>query len=59
MLLGRYKKIRQFNIPSYISGANLCVEKVIELKLDEDEMKLMQVSRQHVLDVMKVLDNMK
>jgi malate dehydrogenase len=35
------------------------VEKVIELKLDEDEMKLMQVSRQHVLDVMKVLDNMK
>ena len=35
------------------------VEKVIELKLDEEEMKLMQVSRQHVLDVMKVLDNMK
>ena len=31
MMIGRYKKIRQFNIPSYISGANLCVEKVIEL----------------------------
>lgn len=32
------------------------VEKVIELKLSEEEMALMQTSRQHVLEVMKVLD---
>ncbi len=31
LLIGRYKKIKQFNIPSYISGANFSVEKVIEL----------------------------
>ncbi len=35
------------------------VEKVIELKLSKEEMDLMQTSRQHVLDVMKVLDNLK
>lgn len=35
------------------------VEKVIELKLSADEMALMQTSRQHVLDVMAVLDNAK
>lgn len=31
LLIGRYKKLRQFNIPSYISGASVSTEKVIEL----------------------------
>ena len=31
LLIGRYKKLRQFNIPSYISGASVATEKVIEL----------------------------
>ena len=32
------------------------IEKVIELKLNEDEMELLQTSRQHVLEVMEVLN---
>ncbi len=31
LLIGRYKKLKQFNIPAYISGANVNTEKVIEL----------------------------
>ncbi len=31
LLIGRYKKLKQFNIPLYISGATLATEKVIEL----------------------------
>ena len=31
LLIGRYKKLMQFNIPSYISGASINTEKVIEL----------------------------
>ena len=31
LLIGRYKKLKQFNIPTYISGASLSTEKVIEL----------------------------
>lgn len=31
LLIGRYKKLIQFNIPSYISGASVATEKVIEL----------------------------
>ena len=31
LLIGRYKKLRQFNIMSYISGASINIEKVIEL----------------------------
>lgn len=31
MLIGRYKKLKQFNIQSYISGATIATEKVIEL----------------------------
>lgn len=31
LLIGRYKKLRQYNIPSYLSGANVATEKVIEL----------------------------
>ena len=31
LLIGRYKKLKQLNIPSYISGANLSTEKVIEV----------------------------
>lgn len=31
LLIGRYKKLKQFNVPSYISGASINVEKVIEL----------------------------
>ena len=31
LLIGRYKKLKQLNIPSYISGATLATEKVIEL----------------------------
>lgn len=31
LLIGRYKKLKSFNIPSYISGASVSTEKVIEL----------------------------
>ena len=31
LLIGRYKKLKQFNIPTYISGASVASEKVIEL----------------------------
>jgi stage II sporulation protein AA (anti-sigma F factor antagonist) len=31
LLIGRYKKLKQFNIPSYITGATVATEKVIEL----------------------------
>ena len=31
MLIGRYKKLKQFNIKSYIAGATIATEKVIEL----------------------------
>lgn len=31
LLIGRYKKLKQFNIPIYISGASISTEKVIEL----------------------------
>ena len=31
LLIGRYKKLRQFNVQSYISGASVSTEKVIEL----------------------------
>ncbi len=31
LLIGRYKKLKQFNIPTYISGATASAEKVIEL----------------------------
>ena len=31
LLIGRYKKLKNMNIPSYISGASLSTEKVIEL----------------------------
>lgn len=31
LLIGRYKKLKQFNLPSYISGASVSAEKVIEL----------------------------
>lgn len=31
LLIGRYKKLKAFNIPSYISGASVSTEKVIEL----------------------------
>lgn len=31
LLIGRYKKLKQFNIPSYICGASVGTEKVIEL----------------------------
>lgn len=31
LLIGRYKKLKQFNIPSYIQGANVSTEKVIEI----------------------------
>ena len=31
LLIGRYKKLKQFNIPIYISGARVNTEKVIEL----------------------------
>ena len=35
------------------------VEKVLELKLDKDEKALLETSREHVLAVMKVLENQK
>ncbi len=31
LLIGRYKKLKQFNIPTYISGATVGTEKVIEI----------------------------
>ena len=31
LLIGRYKKLKQFSISSYISGASTSTEKVIEL----------------------------
>ena len=31
LLIGRYKKLKQFNISAYISGASVSTEKVIEL----------------------------
>lgn len=31
LLIGRYKKLKQFSISSYISGASISTEKVIEL----------------------------
>ncbi len=31
LLIGRYKKLKQFNVKSYISGASVSTEKVIEL----------------------------
>ena len=31
LLIGRYKKLKQFNIPLYIAGASINTEKVIEL----------------------------
>lgn len=31
LLIGRYKKLKQFNIEAYISGASINTEKVIEL----------------------------
>lgn len=31
LLIGRYKKLKQFNVTSYITGASVSTEKVIEL----------------------------
>lgn len=31
MLIGRYKKLKNVNIPSYISGASCSIEKVLEI----------------------------
>lgn len=31
LMIGRYKKLKQFNIHSYITGANVSIERVIEL----------------------------
>lgn len=31
LLIGRYKKLKAYNIPTYITGANLNAERVIEL----------------------------
>lgn len=31
LLIGRYKKLRQFNVPAYITGASVATEKVIQL----------------------------
>ena len=31
LLIGRYKKLKQFSIPTYITGASVSTEKVIEL----------------------------
>lgn len=31
LLIGRYKKLRQFNVPSYITGASIATEKVLQL----------------------------
>ena len=31
LLIGRYKKLKQFNVNSYITGASVSTEKVLEL----------------------------
>ena len=31
LLIGRYKKLKQFSIPTYITGATVATERVIEL----------------------------
>lgn len=31
LLIGRYKKLKSFNMPAYITGASFSTEKVIEL----------------------------
>ena len=31
LLIGRYKKLKQFNLSSYITGASLSAEKVLEI----------------------------
>ncbi len=31
LLIGRYKKLKQFSIPTYITGAGVATEKVIQL----------------------------
>ena len=31
LLIGRYKKLKQFSIPSYITGASVATEKVLEI----------------------------
>ncbi len=31
LLIGRYKKLKQFNLPSFITGASCQTEKVIEI----------------------------
>lgn len=31
LLIGRYKKLKQFNLPSYITGASMNTEKVLAL----------------------------
>lgn len=31
LLIGRYKKLKSFNVPSYITGASFSAEKVIEI----------------------------
>ena len=31
LLIGRYKKLKQFNVTSYITGASVSTEKVLEL----------------------------
>ncbi len=31
LLIGRYKKLRQFDVPVFLSGANVGTEKVIEI----------------------------
>ncbi len=31
LLIGRYKKLKQFNVCSYICGANVATEKVLQL----------------------------
>ncbi len=31
LLIGRYKKLKQFNIPCFLTGATVVVERVIEL----------------------------
>ena len=31
MIIGRYKKLKKFNIPTYLTGAKITIEKIIEL----------------------------
>jgi anti-anti-sigma factor len=31
LLIGRYKKLKKFNLPCYITGASLSAEKVLEI----------------------------